>query len=399
MSAQDKAEGVLRRNKIAIQDALCADYRLILNKVYEKQLITKSEYNNLKSISKEDVGGHVVELVDKIMFKGEKRCQAFLNLLQTDDDIKQTYPELEDLQLNVSSLLPFPVQASSSSSCDYNDLSPERKRPKQDDPYQLNSLPVGLCVIINNEKFLYRADRPGTNKDAKSLAEVFSWLGFRVLMCEDQTGEQMVQTLTCFASVSDSSQLPQLRGVKEWLGGCFTDFQGAAKHGDAFICCILSHGNNGFVTGIDDKPLSIKEIRRTFKATDQSALTGKPKVFLIQACQGEEIHRPVLVKDVQADDDCQSLYIPEEADFLVAMATVEDHPAYRHPISGTWYIQSVCKQLWEYCPRGENLLEILHRVNNEVSQKEGVHRNRDVKQMPEVRSTLRKTLVLSPRHT
>lgn len=114
MSAQDKAETILRHNKIAIQEALCADHRLILNKAHAKDLITKREYNNLKSINKEDVEGHVVELVDKIMFKGEKRCQDFLNLLQTDEDIKQTYPELQTLQLNVPCSLHLPIQATSS---------------------------------------------------------------------------------------------------------------------------------------------------------------------------------------------------------------------------------------------------------------------------------------------
>lgn len=185
----------------------------------------------------------------------------------------------------------------------------------------------------------------------ESLAKVFSWLGFRVLMWKDQTKEQMVQTLTCIASVSDSSQELQELNVKEWSGDCFQDFQGDARHGDAFVCCILSHGKNGVVTGIDEQPLSIKEITKTFKATDQSALTGKPKVFLIQACQGKQIHRGVMAKDLQADDDCQSLFIPQEADFLVAMATVEDHPAYRYTISGAWFIQSVCKQLSEGCER------------------------------------------------
>ncbi|XP_074545056.1 caspase-8-like [Halichoeres trimaculatus] len=393
------AQDILRSNKIAIQKALCANYSLILNKVYEKKLVTDDDYQDLKSISKGTVREHVNELVDKIMFKGEKRCRAFLDLLQTDDDIKQTYPGLEDLQLNVSSLLPFPVQASSSS-CDHNEDKPsEIKRPNQDDPYQLNSRPVGLCVIINNEKFFNKEDdRPGTNKDAESLAKVFSWLGFRVLMFKDQTRDQMDQTLTCLASVSDSSQLQQLRRVKEWSGGCFTDFQGAAKHGDAFICCILSHGDKGVVEGIDGKPLSIKEITRAFKATDQSALTGKPKVFLIQACQGGQDHRGVLVKDQKADDGCRYLYIPDEADFLLSMATVEDHPAYRDEIDGTWFIQSVCKQLWEYCPRGEHIVTILHHVNGEVSEMEATSVPGEEKQMPKVEFTLRKTLVLSPHH-
>lgn len=108
MSAKD----TVRRNKTAIQMTLSGDHRLILNKVHENNLITVREYNNLKSINKEDVEGHVIELVDKMINKGEDTCQAFLSLLQTDEDIKTTYPELNNI--NVNCLLPMPIQASCS---------------------------------------------------------------------------------------------------------------------------------------------------------------------------------------------------------------------------------------------------------------------------------------------
>lgn len=392
MSAKD----TVRCNKTAIQTTLCGDHRLILNKVHEHNLITRREYVNLKNINREDVEGHVVELVDKIMNKGEDSCQAFLNLLQTDEDIKTTFPELKNIQLNNTCLLPQPVQASSADE-DNDVLQPESKRRKHDKQYELNSQPTGLCVIINNENFMNNKPRSGTNKDAQSLAEVFSWLGFRTLMCKDQTKEQMDRALKCFASLSDLTQLQEFN-VKEWCGCGFTDLQEAPKHGDAFICCILSHGQKGVVLGTDWQPLSIKQIIRNFKATDQSALTGKPKVFLIQACQGDRLQRGVLSEDLQADD-FHSIFIPEEADVLVAVATVEDHVSLRHKIDGSWFIQSVCQQLKEGCPRGEDITTILHHVNDDVSQKEGSSQPGAVKQMPEVRFTLRKRLVLSSHHS
>uniref|UniRef100_A0A8D3AMQ6 Caspase-8-like n=1 Tax=Scophthalmus maximus TaxID=52904 RepID=A0A8D3AMQ6_SCOMX len=382
MSARD----ALRRHKTAIQASLCGDYRLILNKVLEKDLITAREYTNLKSINQVDVEGHVVELVDKLMNKSEDTCQQFLNLLQTDEDIGTTYPELRSMQLSDARPLPEPVQE-----CALDLLSPESKRPRKEDHYRMDSQPVGLCVIINNENFVNGEVRRGTNKDAQCLAEVFSWLRFRVLMCKDQTQDQMERTLDCFASLSDHSQ-PQEFDVKEWLGAGFGDPQQAPRHGDAFICCILSHGARGVVFGTDWKPLAINQITRTFKTTDQSALVGKPKVFLIQACQGGTLQRGVFLKDLESDD----AFIPEAADILVAIATVKDHASVRHRIDGTWFVQSVCQQLKEGCPRREDIITILHRVNDDVSKKEGSGQPGAVKQMPEVRFTLRKTLVLSP---
>ncbi|XP_075954101.1 caspase-3-like isoform X2 [Anarhichas minor] len=378
MSAKD----TVRRNKTDIVETLCGDYMLILNKVHENKLITQREYNNLKSIEKEDVEGHVVGLVDKLMNKGEDSCKAFLNLLQTDDII-DTYPELKSMQLKDTSILTKPVQACS------GDVS-ESKRPKEDKLYELNSKPTGLCVIINNENFKTSKKRSGTNKDA-DLAKVFSWLGFRALMCKDQTKDQMERALKCFASQSDLAQLREFN-VEEWSGSGFTPLQEAPRHGDAFVCCILSHGGKGVVFGVDDQPLSIKTITGTFKPTAQPTLTGKPKVFLIQACQGGQTQRRVLLEA----DDSPSPSIPEDADVLVAVASVEDYGAYRHVINGSWFIQSLCQQLKEGCKRSEDIHTILSRVNNEVAQKEGSFDSKALKQMPEVRYTLTKRLVLSP---
>ncbi|XP_005475983.1 caspase-8 [Oreochromis niloticus] len=106
------AKATVRRNKTAIQTILSGDHRLIVNKVYEKELINQREYNSLKSINREDAEGHVIELVDKIMNKGDDTCGAFLNLLQTDEDIKSTFPQLKDLQLNEALFVPRPVEIS-----------------------------------------------------------------------------------------------------------------------------------------------------------------------------------------------------------------------------------------------------------------------------------------------
>ncbi|XP_030606980.1 caspase-8-like [Archocentrus centrarchus] len=385
-----KAKDALRNNKTAIHGILSGDktdYRLILNKVHEKKLITQREYNNLKYIEHATVETYVVELVDKIMNKGEEQCKEFLDLLQTDDEIKQTFPELNHLQLNHTRSLSEPVQASSS-------LHGDGKQPKGE-VYQISSRPVGLCVIINNENFTDGSQRRGTDKDAQSLAQVFSWLGFRVLMCKDQTMEQMDLTLTRIASLADVAQLQEFN-FKEWSGSSFTDPQQGLKHGDAFICCILSHGKKGVVLGVDWKPLPIKEITRKFSGSDHSALTGKPKAFLIQACQGGLIQRGVLLKDLEADDHASPLTIPVEADVLVAMATVEDHAAFRDLTNGSWFIQSLCQELNNHCPRGEDIVSILNYVNNDVAQKEGSSLPGAAKQMPEVKFTLRKKLVLLP---
>ncbi|XP_028329484.1 caspase-8-like [Gouania willdenowi] len=390
MSARDS----MRRNKTDIIFTLSGDHRLVLNKLHEKNLINGREYNNLKSIHGEDVEGHVVELVDKIMNKGEDTCRAFLSLLQTDEDIKATFPRLATSHLLRSRPLPLPIQ---DSSVDSDALPPESKRVRKEHFYQLSSQPVGLCLILNNEHFMDGSVRSGTDKDAEDLAKVFSWLGFRVLMCKDQTKDQMEQTLLSFASLNDlSPQTLQLESsVLEWSNDTFLNSpQQVIQHGDAFFCCILSHGEKGTVLGIDREALSLKSITSTFRATDDSMLTGKPKVFIIQACQGEKLQRGVTYLE---EEDASVQSVPEEADVLLALATVEDHAAVRHTIKGSWFVQSLCQQLRECCPRGDDITKILHRVNYNVSKKEAINSLGARKQMSEFTSRLRKTLVLSPR--
>ncbi|XP_053186631.1 caspase-8-like [Scomber japonicus] len=387
MAAMDK----LRSKKTEIIDTLSGDRR-IFDKVQQGGVLTLREYRNVTNINRETEEGHVIALVDKIMNKGEETCQKFLTLLQTDEEIKSTYSALEKILTNTC-ILPTPVQPASSDNLDGD--SQESKRRKEDEPYQLNSHPVGLCVIMNNENFKNKEQREGTDKDARRLAEVFSRLGFRVLMCKDQERDQMVRALKYFASPGDLSQLQEFN-AKEWSGSEFTDPQEAPKHGDAFICCVLSHGTKGVVSGVDDKHLSIKEITSTFKATKQSPLTGKPKVFLIQACQGRGVQKGVPLPDLKFDDS-ESVSIPEDADFLVFSATVEDCAAARDPNHGSWFIQSVCKHLEEDCQSGKDIAEIFYRVKNEVSLKDGVCDSGAFKQMPETRDTLRKSLVLLPR--
>ncbi|KAM9811028.1 caspase-8-like [Neosynchiropus ocellatus] len=269
----------------------------------------------------------------------------------------------------------------------------QSKPLKKDELYPLNSNPVGLCLIINNKNFQDGSTRRGSDRDAQSLGEVFSMLGFHVLMYEDQTMEQMRQRLRSFGSLSDHTQL---QGMKEFTRGRFTELQEVPQHGDAFFCCILTHGLKGVVLGVDRKALSVKEITAPFRSTHQ--LTGRPKVFLIQACQGGQEQQGVLVPEMEADleEDGHQASIPAEADVLVAMATVEDYVSLRHPVNGSWFIQTLCQELRIGCQRDEDFFSILTRVNDEVSKKEGYGTVGARKQMPEVRFTLRKRLVLPP---
>ena len=58
---------------------------------------------------------------------------------------------------------------------------------------------------------------------------------------------------------------------------------------DAFIFTILSHGGRGFVYCSDGQKLVLEQLYELFDGNECPALIGKPKIFIIQACQGSKI--------------------------------------------------------------------------------------------------------------
>ncbi|NXT07304.1 CASP8 protein, partial [Prunella fulvescens] len=250
--------------------------------------------------------------------------------------------------------------------------------------YKMTSRPCGVCLILNNHNFAkareempehkYMKDRNGTHVDAAALRKVFSKLHFRVEEYRDLTAEEIRETVNIFQNADHEDE-------------------------DCFVCCILSHGKKGIIYGVDGQEVPIRELTTSFTAQNCNSLAGKPKVFFIQACQGDAFHQGVTIETDSGEQDssvgrdarCQLDSIPAEADFLLGMATLQDYVSYRSPKDGTWYIQALCHHLEKSCPRGEDVLTILTAVNQEVSRKTC---ERDAKkQMPQPSFTLRKRLI------
>ncbi|XP_025749304.1 caspase-10 isoform X1 [Callorhinus ursinus] len=237
--------------------------------------------------------------------------------------------------------------------------------------YRMDRKHRGHCVVVNNHKFTSMLDRPGTDKDAEHLRHVFEWLGFSVRVYDNVTKghlDNVLQEYKCHPGHSD---------------------------GDCFVFCVLTHGKFGAVYSSDGTLVPIQEIMSHFTAQQCPGLAHKPKLFFIQACQGEEIQPPVFIEAdaVNPERVPPSLQdsIPDEADFLLGLATVPGYVSFRHVEKGSWYIQSLCNHLKSLVPRNEDILSILTAVNNDVSQQ--ADREGTKKQMPQPAFTLRKKLV------
>ena len=55
------------------------------------------------------------------------------------------------------------------------------------------------------------------------------------------------------------------------------------------VLCILSHGEDGYVYGCDGNTVPVNEILQSLDNTRCVQMAGKPKIVIIQTCQGGEL--------------------------------------------------------------------------------------------------------------
>ena len=121
--------------------------------------------------------------------------------------------------------------------------------------------------------------------------------------------------------------------------------------------------------------ISVEEIVSYFK--ENNDLLGKPKLFFIQACRtGVEDDNTRIEKTLRP---------PDSSDILVAYSTIDGESAYRHIDNGSWFIQTLLKQISTHA-YNKHLMDIMIMVNKKIatSDLEGK------RQMPQQVSTLTK---------
>uniref|UniRef100_A0A8C2LMQ6 Caspase-3 n=1 Tax=Cricetulus griseus TaxID=10029 RepID=A0A8C2LMQ6_CRIGR len=184
-----------------------------------------------------------------------------------------------------------------------------------DNSYKIDYPEIGVCITINNKNFhksTGMTPRSGTGVDAANLRETFMCLKYEVRNKNDLTHKEIVELMKNVSKEDHSRR-------------------------SSFICVILSHGDEGVIFGTD-------------------GLTGKPKLFIIQACCGTELDCGIET-DSGTDDGMAYQKILVEADFLYSYSTAPD---------GSWFIQSLCAMLKLYAHKLE-FMHILTLVNQKVS--------------------------------
>ena len=221
----------------------------------------------------------------------------------------------------------------------------------------------GKALIINNVKFDGKNDRHGSNKDMESLKDILQQLHYVVQVEENLTQANMKAVMIKHAESVDIC--------------------------DSYICCILSHGKEGEISGSDNQYVKIRDLAK--ELTKLPKLRGKPKIFFIQACQGKE--KPEALpddlehKEEVLEEDGEGFTLPRDSDFFYGYSSTPETVSLRMPEKGTWYVQELCQILGQ-CHGEEDLVTMVTRVHHEVATKDDYQYGK-YRQQPQLVSTLR----------
>ncbi|CAM9748604.1 unnamed protein product [Lampetra fluviatilis] len=287
--------------------------------------------------------------------------------------------------------------------------------------YPMKTSPRGKCLIINNMEFRKLQPRLGSEIDCAKITDMFTNnFHFDVTVKENLSKKEMQGALISLAADDHTKA-------------------------DCCVVVIMSHGREiehrrfpGAVFGTDDLFVRMEEIVSFFSGTDCPSLLGKPKLFFIQACGGDEKDRgargpqesdggddgdhvngnatsvdamPSELDDEPDDEpDASPVYseqarnqsqeeedatphLPSMSDMLVAYSSLPGFVSWRDRNQGSWFIQ-VMLEVFKKHAINEDLISMITLVNEKLSdeyQAKGVF-----KQISSPLNTLRKRLYFNP---
>ena len=256
-----------------------------------------------------------------------------------------------------------------------------RYHPGTDFVYNMTARPRGITLIINNVSFAHQSPRHGSEVDFSRVKTLFSDLDFSVRRVQNLSKQQLLEELDDVACQDHSAY-------------------------DCFVLWLMSHGKSrGEVFCSDGETIPIQTLNDMF--SECKTLSGKPKLFFIQACRG--IGEDVGVKfypdyDISSLNQASRSYestkvdsvMPKHSDFLYVFSTVDEYVSYRNENEGSHYVRCFVEAFREHVAH-DHILDILTVVNHEVSKidterppSKNSNSTKICKQMPEVKHTLRK---------
>ncbi|KAL1478814.1 hypothetical protein MTO96_052363, partial [Rhipicephalus appendiculatus] len=227
------------------------------------------------------------------------------------------------------------------------------------DMYRMVLYPRGTCIIINNCNFdCYDEPRYGSELDVQNMEHLFNEFLFKCVVHKDKTADEMKELL------SEVAQSQEQEGA------------------ECLVIILMSHGNQDTIEGVDNEELHlIDDVYAKFNNKNCPALQGKPKLFFIQACRGEEWDngtnakghdasdtRPVPAEKPQLSSSIGQKPLITWSDMYIAYAAIPGYRSLRNREFGSWFLSAVYKVFSEHAAT-MHLDELMERVHDEVLQK------------------------------
>ncbi|XP_076347509.1 caspase drICE-like isoform X2 [Tachypleus tridentatus] len=244
--------------------------------------------------------------------------------------------------------------------------------------YNMKHPKRGKCLIFNNKDFEPHTNLKeikGTHRDLELLSCCFRELDFEVIIHHNLSVKKIKIQLEKVSKENHTES-------------------------DCLVCCILTHGDRGFLYGRDGK-FPTETVFSPFTGDMCTTLAGKPKIFFIQASQGDKLDRGVTLayeKD-EADTAAQFFKIPAHADFLISYSTVPGFCSFRNANNGSWFIQALCDVLKTRDSDLQSLMTVVCRkvAYDFESCKPGDPMMSRMKQVPCICSTLTRKIYFHPK--
>jgi len=207
--------------------------------------------------------------------------------------------------------------------------------------YNMHHKYRGKAIIFNHENFQIRdlKSRTGTGLDCINLEASLKNLGFDVTPYVDLTLDELDKKLDY------------------WAKEDYTNY-------DCFLMAVLSHGEQGIIYAKDGAYKPEDNLWGRFTGDKCVTLASKPKLFFIQACQGDRLDGGVQLR-TQVDGS-STFKIPIYADFLIAYSTIPGFYSWRNTQKGSWFMQALCDAFDRYGYQLD-LLTLLTFVNRQVA--------------------------------
>ncbi|XP_043822201.1 caspase-14 [Dromiciops gliroides] len=245
-------------------------------------------------------------------------------------------------------------------------MSSETEQSTDQDAYDMSDARLALTLCITK-------NRAGSETDVKALEQMYKDLGFKSTVKRNLPAKGFWEELEKFRDEMDQ--------MKDPVSCCFV--------------VLMAHGEEGVLQGIDGHTIKLEDLFSILTNKNCRALRGKPKVFIVQACRGDQKDAGEVVQPAGSDETVvlaeQLPKLPTYTDILHVYATVEGYIAYRHEEDGSFFIQTIVDV---FTNMKGHILDLLTEVTRRMADAELMEEGKPRKVNPEIQSTLRKLLYL-----